>query len=115
MPYIFFFSLLFMLAGFVLPRTSDSIPLLYFILFWWSVFSFSFYFMVQRGLDYVDWPKLNRPEEAMFYDGPGYSSGRNGRAGVKGKYGRNSKAKYTGEVEIKNSNGNRRGYSEKQD
>ncbi len=38
--------------------------------------------MVSRGLDYVAWPTLNRPDETIFYDGPGFKSGAKGRTGV---------------------------------
>lgn len=90
-------------------------PLGYFISLCILIALASGYYMVERGLEYVDWPTLNRPEESMYYEGPGYSSGRKGRAAVKGKYGKNSKAKYTSQVEIKEGNVGRRGYDEKRD
>lgn len=47
-----------------------------------TIASVAFYGITQRGLQYVAWPTLNRPEDVMFYEGPGYSSGRHGRMGT---------------------------------
>lgn len=71
-----------------------------------------FQYIVARGLFYVNWSRLNKPDEAIYYgeleqhpfrayhftdlciaatEGPGLYSGRKGRLGVKGKYGLNMK------------------------
>jgi hypothetical protein len=73
----------------------------------------SFYFITERGLEYVAWPTLNRPEETMYYDGPGYSSGRHGRAAVPGHYDRRNTSKASTkpkDVAALNKKEGRRGY-----
>jgi hypothetical protein len=32
-----------------------------------------------HGIEYVAWPRLNAPTDILFYDGPGYKSGNNGK------------------------------------
>ncbi len=39
----------------------------YFSTFWSVVAAFAFQYIVARGLFYVDWPRLNKPDEAIFY------------------------------------------------
>ncbi|KAN0066273.1 Phosphoinositide phosphatase sac1 [Thecaphora frezii] len=98
MPWVFFFSVAMVVAALVLPRHSTAAATVatvagtttgevakhhhWFLILWSTVTVASFYYMVARGLDYVSWPMLNRPDQIIFYDGPGFRSGRNGRDGV---------------------------------
>ncbi|PWN48848.1 putative SAC1-recessive suppressor of secretory defect [Violaceomyces palustris] len=94
MPWVLFFSLFMLFCCLVLPResggtahsavetkstTSSTLSFKAFTLIWIGAAIFSAQFMIARGLEYVAWPTLNRPEEAMFYEGPGFSSGKKGR------------------------------------
>ena len=38
--------------------------------------------MFSHGVEYVNWPKLNPPVDAIFYEGPGYKTGPHGRGRV---------------------------------
>lgn len=100
MPWVMLFSIAMILASMVLPRESAAATLnsvggttaasavessnskLYFFTLWFVVFVASAQYMVSRGLDYVAWPTLNRPDDTIFYDGPGFKSGRKGRTGI---------------------------------
>lgn len=102
MPWIFLFALVMLFASAVLPRHTAAQTIasvagndagaavkqsslsshLYFFTLWLVVAVGSLQFMVSRGLDYVAWPTLNRPDETIFYDGPGFKSGAKGRTGV---------------------------------
>ncbi|PWZ02824.1 putative SAC1-recessive suppressor of secretory defect [Testicularia cyperi] len=102
MPWVMLFSVVMIVASLVLPRetaattvssvagpsaghavkSSTSTSTVYFSTIWLVVLVASFQYMVARGLDYVAWPTLNRPNDIIFYDGPGFRSGRKGRTGV---------------------------------
>ncbi|CBQ67575.1 probable SAC1-recessive suppressor of secretory defect [Sporisorium reilianum SRZ2] len=99
MPWVFFFALSMVFASLVLPRHTAAQTIasvagqdagnavkrashVYFFTLWLVVAIGSLQFMVARGLDYVAWPTLNRPDETIFYDGPGFKSGAKGRSGV---------------------------------
>ena len=91
MPWILLFALFMLFASVVLPREAKVAAAAtggsagkghYFALVWVLVALFSAQYMVARGLDYVAWPTLNRPDEVIFYDGPGFKSGQKGRTGV---------------------------------
>ncbi len=93
MPWVFLFALVMLFASAVLPRHTAAQTIasvagddagaavkqsslsshLYFFTLWLVVAVGSLQFMVSRGLDYVAWPTLNRPDEMIFYDGPGSS------------------------------------------
>ncbi|KAK0546479.1 Phosphoinositide phosphatase sac1 [Tilletia horrida] len=87
MPIVLVFALVMIVCSIVVPRRPDAISATALVTFWLVVASASFWFITDRGLDYVAWPTLNRPESVMYYDGPGYSSGRYGRGGVVGHWG----------------------------
>ncbi|KAG8905656.1 hypothetical protein FRB99_008497 [Tulasnella sp. 403] len=78
MPYVLFFSLVMIAAGLSLPRTS-LYPLVYFLTFWTVVLALSALYIFSHGVEYVSWPRLNPPIEAILYDGPGYKTGPHGR------------------------------------
>ncbi|EPQ32453.1 uncharacterized protein PFL1_00649 [Pseudozyma flocculosa PF-1] len=96
MPWVFLFALTMIFASLILPRSSAATVATVagtstnevarhgsaFLLLWSLVAAASFQYMVARGLDYVAWPTLNRPDGTIFYDGPGFSSGKRGRYGV---------------------------------
>ncbi|KAJ3499855.1 hypothetical protein NLJ89_g10049 [Agrocybe chaxingu] len=83
MPAIASFSLFMICAGLTLPRTSDY-SLFYYFLLWFTLFAISMVFILIHGIDYVAWPRLNPPTEIIYYNGPGYRSGHNGK-GLNGK------------------------------
>lgn len=117
MPWVFFFALSMVFASLVLPRhtaaqTIESVAgpgagnavkgssHVYFFTLWFVVAIGSAQFIISRGLDYVAWPTLNRPDETIFYDGPGFKSGARGRTGIinplKAGKGQNGDVKVTG-------------------
>lgn len=101
MPLVASFSLFMITAGLTLPRSSgrdkvrinrqlvniDSVltdySLFYYFLIWFMLLAISFVFISIHGIDYVAWPRLNPPTEAIYYDGPGFRSAHNGK-GIKG-------------------------------
>ncbi|KAG9031598.1 hypothetical protein FRB95_002527 [Tulasnella sp. JGI-2019a] len=78
MPYVLLFSGLMIGAALSLPRSS-AYPLLYFIMFWAIIAALSFTYIASHGVEYVSWPRLNPPVDALFYDGPGHKTGMHGR------------------------------------
>lgn len=96
-PYVALFSAGMLFAATFLPRASNA-PLYWFVLFWLLLLVVALQFMTARGIDYVNWPRLNPLTENIFYEGPGYYSGRKGRAGVKGLSGKNMKKTVRGKV-----------------
>ncbi|KAJ9477010.1 Phosphatidylinositol-3-phosphatase SAC1 [Pseudozyma hubeiensis] len=102
MPWVFLFALTMVFASLLLPRhtaaqtvasvggpsAGDAVKQsgawshVYFFTLWLVVAVGSAQYMVSRGLDYVAWPTLNRPDETIFYDGPGFKSGAKGRTGI---------------------------------
>jgi len=112
MPYVLAFSLLMFVCTIVLPRRKDMISGTKLATFWILVISVSLWYIVDRGLEYVAWPTLNRPNDTMYYDGPGYSSGRYGRGAVTGHWGgASSKETWTpSKARLTQNNKGRRGY-----
>lgn len=89
-PYVAIFAAGMITAAAVLPRTSTA-PLFWFVALWLVLLGAAVRFMAARGIDYVNWPRLAPLTDNIFYEGPGYYSGRKGRAGVKGLAGKNMK------------------------
>ncbi|KAE8253923.1 hypothetical protein A4X13_0g3609 [Tilletia indica] len=87
MPWVFLLSVFMLICTFVFPRSETMISGVKLATFWIVLASGSFWYITDRGLEYVAWPTLNRPNDIMFYDGPGYSSGRYGRGAVTGHWG----------------------------
>ncbi|KAF8324844.1 inositol/phosphatidylinositol phosphatase [Cantharellus anzutake] len=77
MPYVLFFSIFMVFAGMILPRQSKY-SLYYYNLFWFLFITISLVYILGHGVEYVQWPRLNPPNEVIFYEGPGYKSGRKG-------------------------------------
>ena len=42
-------------------------PMTWFIVMWAVLATVSFQYIVARGLFYVNWPRLNKPDEAIYY------------------------------------------------
>jgi hypothetical protein len=78
MPFISMFALFMVIAGMILPRTSEW-SLYYYHIFWFLLFVSSLSYILAHGVEYVAWPRLNPPVESIYYDGPGYRSGQNGK------------------------------------
>ena len=100
MPWLLATSLLFVLLSLVLPPAEPRPfqlpgigPVRLFPVFWGLVAAACLVYIWERGLQYVAWPTLNRPEKVMFYDGPGYYSGLRGRRGLPKPVLRRSKGK----------------------
>lgn len=100
MPWLLATSLLFVLLSLVLPpaeprpfQLAGIGPVRLFPVFWGLVAAACLVYIWERGLQYVAWPTLNRPEKVMFYDGPGYYSGLRGRRGLPKPVLRRSKGK----------------------
>jgi phosphatidylinositol 4-phosphatase len=83
-------------AGLTLPRSSGLSPLscmfvevisevftdyslFYYFMFWFTFVSLSLLFIFIHGIDYVSWPRLIPPTDAIYYNGPGFRSGNNGK------------------------------------
>jgi hypothetical protein len=58
--------------------------LLYYFLLWFILLAITITFILVHGIDYVAWPKLNPPTEAIHYQGPGFRSGHHGK-GIRGR------------------------------
>jgi len=113
MPYVLLLSVLVVLFGLLAPLGDSDSSRRALTATAVVVAATSFYFITERGLEYVAWPTLNRPEETMYYDGPGYSSGRHGRAAVPGHYDRRNTSKASTkpkDVAALNKKEGRRGY-----
>ncbi|KAF8807270.1 inositol/phosphatidylinositol phosphatase [Phlegmacium glaucopus] len=78
MPAIASFSFFMICAGMTLPRTSGYSLIYYFIL-WFTLLCVASAFMLIHGIDYVAWPRLIPPTDVIYYSGPGYRSGHNGK------------------------------------
>jgi hypothetical protein len=78
MPYVTFVSLFMICAGLTLPRTSDY-SLFYYFLLWFCFASLSLTFIFIHGIEYVSWPRLIPPTDVIYYNGPGFRSGHNGK------------------------------------
>ncbi|KAF7320035.1 SAC domain-containing protein [Mycena kentingensis (nom. inval.)] len=77
MPLAVSFSLFMICAGMTLPRTSDY-SLFYYYIIWFTLLAGALIFIVLHGIDYVSWPRLLPSTEAIYYNGPGFRSARNG-------------------------------------
>ncbi|KAK0530681.1 Phosphoinositide phosphatase sac1 [Tilletia horrida] len=111
MPLVLAFSLIMFICSLVVPRRKEAISGTKLATFWIVVASFALWYIVDRGLEYVAWPTLNRPNEVMYYDGPGYSSGRYGRGAVTGHWGvaSNKPTRTPSKAKITQNNKGRRG------
>jgi hypothetical protein len=58
--------------------------LFYYFMLWFALLSVALIFMLLHGIDYVAWPRLIPPTDIIYYSGPGYRSGQNGK-GLGGK------------------------------
>ncbi len=56
-----------------------ALSLTYPFLFFGTLFAFSFLYILDRGVEYVNWPKLIPPTDVIQYDGPGFRTGPQGR------------------------------------
>jgi len=77
MPYVLFFSVFMIFAGVILPRQSNY-SLYYYNIFWFLFVALALVYILGHGIEYVQWPRLNPPNDAIFYEGPGYKSGTKG-------------------------------------
>lgn len=87
MPWVLLVSAAFISMALTLPPVAPHdyqvrAPVPIFPLLWAVVAAGSLVYIWQHGVQYVGWPTLNRPERIIFYDGPGYYSGRHGRKGL---------------------------------
>ncbi|KAI0786098.1 SacI homology domain-containing protein [Abortiporus biennis] len=78
MPYVLWFSVFMIFAGLTLPRTSDY-SLFYYFLLWFSLVAVSLLFIFIHGIEYVNWPRLLPLTDIIYYEGPGFRSGHNGK------------------------------------
>jgi phosphatidylinositol 4-phosphatase len=46
---------------------------------WFTFASLSLLFILIHGIDYVSWPRLIPPTDVIYYNGPGFRSGNNGK------------------------------------
>jgi hypothetical protein len=46
---------------------------------WFTFASLSLLFIFIHGIDYVSWPRLIPPTDMIYYNGPGFRSGNNGK------------------------------------
>jgi hypothetical protein len=46
---------------------------------WFTFASLSLLFIFIHGIDYVSWPRLIPPTDVIYYNGPGFRSGNNGK------------------------------------
>ncbi|KAG8895156.1 hypothetical protein FRC00_007886, partial [Tulasnella sp. 408] len=74
MPYVAFFSLLVIASA----LSFTGAPA-YILLACALTFAISLFYIFSHGIEYVNWPKLNPPTEAIFYEGPGFKSTQHGR------------------------------------
>lgn len=113
LPYIWLFSVIVMWGAIFIPNLVDNLdrsPLL--ISLSAGLAAITFYSITERGVNFVAWPTLNRPEDTINYAGPGYSSGKKGRLGT-GRYGKNSGSTTSGKRAVSEASG-RRGYDKEE-
>ncbi|KAF9458360.1 inositol/phosphatidylinositol phosphatase [Collybia nuda] len=91
MPVLASFSMFMICAGFTLPRSSDY-SIIYYFIFWFSLFTVALLFILFHGIDYVSWPRLLPLTDVIFYSGPGFRSAHNGK-GFKGGQGQTALGK----------------------
>ena len=53
--------------------------LFYYFLLWFCFASLSLTFIFIHGIEYVSWPRLIPPTDVIYYNGPGFRSGHNGK------------------------------------
>jgi len=46
---------------------------------WFIITSLAIMFMMVHGIEYVSWPRLIPPRDAIHYEGPGFRSAHNGK------------------------------------
>jgi hypothetical protein len=89
LPYIWVFSVLVLFAGLFVPSLTGHVASSsYLVSLSATLAAITFYSITERGVNFVAWPSLNRPDDIINYSGPGYSSGRKGRLGT-GRHGKN--------------------------
>lgn len=89
LPYVWVFSVLILFTAMFVPTLTDRIASsTYLVSLSATIAAITFYSITERGINFVAWPNLNRPDDVINYSGPGYSSGRKGRLGT-GRYGKN--------------------------
>jgi hypothetical protein len=108
LPFIWLFSVIVMFAAIFIPSLTDHLarsPVL--VSLSGGLAAVTFYSITERGVNFVAWPTLNRPEDTINYTGPGYTSGRKGRLGT-GRYGKNQTgAKMSEKRQVSESTGRR--------
>ncbi|TIA91626.1 hypothetical protein E3P99_01035, partial [Wallemia hederae] len=70
-PYILTYSLLMLVSGVVLPKERSKSMLTFYVLFT-NLVALSATYVIKNGREYVAWPKLNRLDSVIGYQGPGY-------------------------------------------
>jgi len=83
-PYILFFSLLIIAATLSFTGTG-VLSGMYFLTFWATLAVVCVIYIFSHGVEYVNWPRLNPPLDAIYYDGPGYKTRPHGRGRVLSK------------------------------
>ncbi|KZS96176.1 hypothetical protein SISNIDRAFT_438817 [Sistotremastrum niveocremeum HHB9708] len=78
MPYVLWFAIFMICAGLTLPRSSD-LSLTYYFLLWFVLLISAASYIFIHGIEYVSWPRLNRPVDIIHYEGPGFRGTRKGR------------------------------------
>ena len=67
------------MSKYQLMNAVEGYSLFYYFLIWIVILSLAVIFIIAHGIDYVAWPRLNPPSAVLYYDGPGFRSGRHGR------------------------------------
>jgi len=62
-----------------LTKSIPDYSLFYYFLLWFFLFALALTFMIIHGVDYVAWPHLVPLSDIIYYNGPGYRSGHNGK------------------------------------
>ncbi|UZJ54738.1 hypothetical protein CBS101457_004058 [Exobasidium rhododendri] len=82
LPYIWLFSVLVLFGGIFVPTLTNHVASsTYLVSLSATLAAVTFYSITERGVNFVAWPSLNRPDDVINYTGPGFSSGRKGRLG----------------------------------
>lgn len=61
-----------------LPSYLSDYSLYYYNIFWFLFVALALVYILGHGVEYVQWPRLNPPNDTIFYEGPGYKSGTKG-------------------------------------
>lgn len=84
-----------MFTAFFIPTLTDHVAhSSYLLTLSAGLAAVTFYSITERGVNFVAWPTLNRPDDVINYSGRGYSSGKKGRLGT-GRYGKNQSGPQT--------------------